>query len=268
MMDIIFISYDEPNADENWKRLKEIAPHAQRIHGIKGIAQAHIEASKLVSTSHFFTVDADNLVNENFNWEKIDDFQKDDKRIHVWRAKNSVNGLIYGYGGIKLWPTEHVENIKEYATDFTTSVATHGFKIQNTVASITQFNTTEYNAWKSGFRECSKLSSGTIHNADARSLNRLMVWMSVGADVKYGHECILGARMGTLNGFDKNNNEKSLFQINDFDYCKKIFESTPNYATKHLESFGVDALEEKYQRNIVLFDKKQSRIFKELMYEI
>ena len=37
MFDIIFISFDEPNADENWKLLKEIAPHAKRVHGVKGI---------------------------------------------------------------------------------------------------------------------------------------------------------------------------------------------------------------------------------------
>ena len=48
MMDIIFISYDEPNADQNFEHLLDLAPHAQRIHGIKGIAQAHIAAAELV----------------------------------------------------------------------------------------------------------------------------------------------------------------------------------------------------------------------------
>ena len=268
MFDIIFISYDEPNADENWKLLKEIAPHAKRIHGIKGIAQAHIEAAKEVSTSHFFTVDGDNVVCDDFDWERIVDFQKDDKRIHVWRAENPVNGLVYGYGGIKLWPTNHVENIKEYAVDFTTSVATHGFKVQNTIASTTVFNTSAYNAWKSGYRECTKLASGIIHNADERSLNRLMVWMSVGADVQYGYECILGARLGAHNGLF-HSDEKALFHINDFDTCKSLFESLEGTPTMEQDPmFGAEIIEKNLNRELVLYDPKQSRVFKELMYRI
>jgi len=263
MFDIIFISFEEPNADENFEKLLDIAPHAQRVHGVKGIAQAHVAAASLVTTSHFFTVDADNIVNDDFDWEKIIDFQKNDKRIHVWQALNPVNGLVYGYGGIKLWPTDHIENIEEYAIDFTTSVATNGFKIQNSIASTTCFNTDAYSAWKSGYRECSKLASGTIHNADKRSLNRLMVWMSVGTDAQYGYECILGARTGALNGLSSSS---KLFEINNFKRCKEIFNVTPDYAVKHLEEFGLDFLEKELGRKIVLYDAKQSKVFKELMY--
>lgn len=107
-----------------------------------------------------------------------------------------------------------------------------------------------------------------IHNADKRSLNRLIVWMSVGTDAQYGNECILGARMGALNAIDKDNNEKELFEINDFERCKEIFESTPSYATKHIESFGLEILEKEFNREIVLYNPKQSRVFKELMYRI
>ena len=46
MFEIFFISYQEPNADENWAKLKSKFPIAQRIHGVKGIHQAHIAAAK------------------------------------------------------------------------------------------------------------------------------------------------------------------------------------------------------------------------------
>ena len=46
MYDIVFISYQEPNADENYDKLKERFPLAKRVHGVKGIHQAHIEAAK------------------------------------------------------------------------------------------------------------------------------------------------------------------------------------------------------------------------------
>jgi len=39
MYDIIFISYNEPNADKNWLALKSRFPMAKRVHGIKGIHQ-------------------------------------------------------------------------------------------------------------------------------------------------------------------------------------------------------------------------------------
>lgn len=267
MFDIIFISFEEENANENFELLLDIAPHAQRVHGIKGIAQAHIAAAKLVSTSHFFTIDADNIVDENFDWENIIDFQKNDQRIHVWRAKNNVNGLVYGYGGVKLWPTDHIKNIKEYATDFTTSVATHGLKVQNTIASITVFNTSPYNAWKSGYRECTKLASEIIHNADERSMNRLLVWLSIGADSQYGDYTILGARMGALNGLRNKDDNKALVSINDFDFCKLVFDDISTAISLDIERYGED-IAELLGKDIVLYDSKQSKQIKEFVYSI
>ena len=259
MFDIIFISYDEERAEENWSVLQDQAPHAMRVHGVKGIANAHIEAAKKVSTSHFFTVDGDNNVEDNFNWDRIIDFQKNDKRIHVWRCRNPVNGLVYGYGGVKLWPTDHVQNIKEYSVDFTTSVATRGFKIQNTVASTTHFNTTAYSSWKSAFRECTKLSSEIIHNPDPKSKNRLLVWMSIGLDSDFGDMCLLGARMGTVFGMENRDNKHLLSEINNFDWLKENFET-------RYQSYNDPCLIEKLRNfdfDVVNFDKKQSEFFKQ-----
>ena len=59
MFDIIFISYQEPNADKNFKHLLSRFPIAQRVHGIKGIHQAHIEAAKKALTKMFWVVDGD-----------------------------------------------------------------------------------------------------------------------------------------------------------------------------------------------------------------
>ena len=38
MFDIIFMSYQEPNADENWQRLVDKFPWARRVHGVKGLS--------------------------------------------------------------------------------------------------------------------------------------------------------------------------------------------------------------------------------------
>ena len=77
MFDVVFISFDEPNADENWIKLRERVPYAMRIHVIKGIANAHIESAKRVTTTHLFRIYADNIVDDiiQFNYETIYNIQ-------------------------------------------------------------------------------------------------------------------------------------------------------------------------------------------------
>ena len=66
MYDIVFISYQEPNADENYGKLKERFPLAKRLHGVKGIHQAHIAAAKKCFTKMFWIVDGDAIIENNF----------------------------------------------------------------------------------------------------------------------------------------------------------------------------------------------------------
>ena len=90
MYDIIFISYNEVEADKNWKHLSERYFWAQRVHGIKGIHQAHIHADKQANTDMLWIVDADALLMDDFDFSYEPD--KDNlNTVHVWRAKNPVN---------------------------------------------------------------------------------------------------------------------------------------------------------------------------------
>jgi hypothetical protein len=272
-LDVVFISYDEPNADENWNKLLELVPYAIRVHGVKGIAAAHKSAAASVTTSHFFCVDADNVVDETFNFEKIIDFQKNDKRIHVWGCKNSVNGLAYGYGGIKLFPANQVNHSAEHTVDFCTSVASEndrGFRFHEQIASTTCFNTTSFGAWKSGFRECAKLSSQTITNDyTEETMSRLKIWMSTGLDAQYGDFTIAGARAGALYGIINKNDVYKLSMINDFDFCRKYFDSTAN--KKNIEETIFDlgvTLYIDYDIVNVFFRKNDSEMIKSVMYNI
>ena len=58
--DLFFLSYDEPNAEENWADLLDKAPWAKRVHGVKGFDAAHRECARQSETPWFITVDADN----------------------------------------------------------------------------------------------------------------------------------------------------------------------------------------------------------------
>ena len=55
MYDIVFISYNEPNADANFERLQARFPTVKRVHGVKGIHQAHIAAAKKCFTKMFWS---------------------------------------------------------------------------------------------------------------------------------------------------------------------------------------------------------------------
>ena len=68
MYDIVFISYNEPNAEENWQRLTARFPLAKRVHGVKGIHQAHIAAAKKCFTHMFWVVDGDAVILDTFDF--------------------------------------------------------------------------------------------------------------------------------------------------------------------------------------------------------
>jgi hypothetical protein len=50
LQDIVFISYDEPGADNNWEVLCKRFPQAKRVHGVAGMERA-LEAAANVSTT-------------------------------------------------------------------------------------------------------------------------------------------------------------------------------------------------------------------------
>jgi len=64
---------------------------------------AHQECAKRSFTSHFFVVDADNIITDpNVFAYKIPWY--DTQYVHLWYALNPVNDLEYGWGGLKLFP--------------------------------------------------------------------------------------------------------------------------------------------------------------------
>ena len=222
MYDIIFISYQEPNADKNYDKLRKRFPNAKRIHGVKGIHQAHIAASKLCNTEMFWVVDGDAEVLDDFNFNypvATDELET----VHVWRSKNPINDLVYGYGGIKLLPTKMTINMDTTKTDMTTSISNR-FKAVQEVSNITKFNTDEFNTWKSAFRECAKLASKTIkRQKDDETQKRLEIWTTVGSDRQFGRFAIAGAIAGRDFGNANRYNPAKLSLINDFDWLLKKF---------------------------------------------
>jgi hypothetical protein len=225
--DIVFISYDESNADKNYQTLlnKKLENNIYRIHGVKGIHQAHLEAAKIVKTPMFWVTDGDAVIDQDFNFDHLVP-RYDRYIVHVWYSKNPINKLEYGYGGIKLLPKKQTLEMSLDSADMTSSIST-GFRIMETVSNITEFNTDPFNTWKSAFRECVKLSSKIIlGQIDQETENRLSVWCTEGIEEKFGEYAIAGALAGKSYGEKNAGNTPALNLINDFDWLKSQFESS------------------------------------------
>ena len=222
MYDIVFISYQESNADENYALLKARFPMAKRVHGVKGIHQAHIKAAKKCFTKMFWVVDADAQVLDTFNFDyEVPEHQLD--HVHVWRSQNPINNLVYGYGGIKLFPRKLTINMDLSKADMTTSISPYFIAVEE-VANITAFNTDEFSTWRSAFRECCKLASKTIdRQKNEETENRLYVWQTVGEDRPFGKYALAGAAAGTDYGRSSQSNLEALKRINDFDWLYEQF---------------------------------------------
>jgi len=220
MYDIVFISYQEPNADENWNNLVERFPTAKRVHGVKGIHQAHIAAAKKCFTKMFWIVDGDAQIVDDFDFSHVVPNHQLD-HVHVFRSMNPINDLVYGYGGVKLFPRRMTLNMDTSSADMTTSISDK-FVAMPAISNITAFNTDPFNTWKSAFRECAKLSSKTINRQNEEETNeRLKTWTTVGHDRKFGEYAIRGARAGMLFGLSS---ESDLKLINNFEWLKEKFD--------------------------------------------
>jgi hypothetical protein len=215
MFDIVFISYNEPNADANYERLKQRFPLAKRVHGVQGIHNAHIAAARRCFTKMFWVVDGDAEVLESFNF----DYEPDDTEtdvVHVWRSQNPENGLMYGYGGVKLLPRKLTLNMRTDSVDMTLAISDK-FKAMPEISNITAFNTDPFSTWRSSFRECCKL----VQNDDLTSGMRYSAWITMGSDIS-----IAGAIAGGKYGRENASNPEALRLINDFEWLKQRYQET------------------------------------------
>jgi hypothetical protein len=214
VFDIIFISYNESDANRNFVRLKERFPLAKHVNGVKGIHQAHIAAAKRSFTPMFWVVDADAIVLDSFNFDYTVTKEEHDI-VHVWRSRNPVNGLEYGYGGVKLLPKKLTIGMDVTSTDMTMNISTR-FKAMEEVSNITAFNTDPFSTWRSAFRECCKLA--VTNNEE--SLSRLHQWCTLNDSVPYGFYAYTGALAGQSYGQNNASNKEALSKINDFTWLE------------------------------------------------
>lgn len=228
--DIIFLSYDEPNAEKNYADLLEKIPYAKRVHGVKGSDAAHKACAALSDTEYFVTVDADNIVDPKFLEVEVDIDKLGLTSDHVfsWCGKVHVNGLMYGNGGLKLWTRKFVNNMRTHENsdpndakglvEFCFDEKYYQFN-ENYSESFT--NATPFQAWRAGFREGVKMSldQGTrvsdIRRVYYQNYERLLIWCNIGNDIPNGIWSMLGAREGC---YKTNCTDWDHANVRDFEY--------------------------------------------------
>lgn len=279
--DIVFMSFDEPNADYNYADLLTKAPWAKRSHGVKGSDACHKAAAKLAETKRFITIDADNIVREDFFNAEIDLSQVGDNDVISWAGKNIVNGLVYGNGGIKCWPKHVVEQMKSHEAAVTASAQVdfcwdiHYVQMNNVYSDVMN-NASPLQAWRAGFREGVKMSLVGGVTVDPRKLKqlihpknhqRLLVWCSVGEDVQNGLWAMYGARLGCyLTNLKRD--EFNFVDVRDFDWLVNYFNKVVQPSITNTEQLRNETrklgviLQQELELDIADLDSFGSKFFK------
>jgi len=273
-LDCIYLSYDEPQKEEFWVKIKNTVPWARRVDGIKGSDAAHKAAAAASETERFILIDGDNLpdpafFNQTLTFPTVDYEQA----VFRWRARNTINGLMYGNGGLSSWTREFVMNMKTHEnTDGRTETEVEFcfdplYWAMHDCYSNTYPNGSAFQAWRAGFREGVKMclqrgrkpTVEEFKNQVLRNLDNLTIWHNVGTDAEYGEWAIAGSRQGTymtmLTSWDHT-------QVQDFDALAELWSTVENSQPRILSNQLGPELGAQLDLPMAILEAEQSAFFK------
>ena len=274
-LDFIYLSYDEPMKEEFWVRIKNIVPWAVRVDGVKGSDAAHKAAAAASTTERFILIDGDNMpYPEFFNQTLIMPDEDWESAVYRWRAKNNVNGLMYGNGGLSSWTKTFVQNMRTHEnTDGSAENDVEFCFYSNYWAMHDCFSTTfpnqsEFHAWRAGFREgvkmclnkgaCPTLSEfkDRVHQ---RNLDHLTIWHNIGRDVDHGIWSIAGSRMGTYMTMLTEWDHK---EVQDFEALAELWKTVETSDPEILAGRVAEDLDTQLDLPITMYGPEESKFFK------
>jgi hypothetical protein len=275
-LDCIYLSYDEPEKEEFWIKIRNMVPWARRVDGVKGSDAAHKAAAAESTTDRFILIDGDNLPDPGF-FNCTLSFPTDDyhRAVFRWRARNHINGLMYGNGGLSSWTREYVDNMRTHEasenkveTDIEFCFDPLYWPMYNCY-STTYPNGSAFQAWRAGFREGVKMCLDRGHRptiseftskVHQRNLDHLTIWHNIGADVYNGQWAMAGARQGTYMTMLTNWDYKL---VQDFDALAEIWDSVKDTDPRLLGGRVADDLYGQLDLPMAIFEGEQSRFFKQ-----
>ena len=213
-LDCIYLSYDEPQKEEFWVKIKNMVPWTKRVDGVKGSDAAHKAAGEASDTERFILIDGDNMPDpEFFNLTLEYPDEEYERAVFRWRARNHINGLMYGNGGLSSFTKTFVREMRTHENSDGSDDTNVEFCFDplywpmHDCYSVTYPNATPFQAWRAGFREGVKMCLDRGHKptinefrdrVHKRNLDNLRIWHNVGRDVENGIWAMAGARQGTL----------------------------------------------------------------------
>jgi hypothetical protein len=272
-LDCIFLTYDEPKKEEFWVQVQNTVPWAKRVDGVLGSDAAHKAAANASDTERFILIDGDNLPDPLFFNQQmvLDDNNRD--CVFRWRARNNINGLMYGNGGLSSWTKDFVLNMETHEASRGDAETCVEFCFHPRYWAMADcYSTTfpggsPYQAWRAGFREGVKmcLDRGAKPNIGdfksrvvSRNFDNLCIWQTVGADTENGYWAVYGARLGTyltmLTDWDYT-------EVQDFTKLADLWQEYQDRETDHCREIG-DTLRKRLGLSIVDMDPDDSRFFK------
>ena len=256
-LDCIFLTYNEPKKEEFWLQIQNMVPWATRVDGVAGSDAAHKAAADASDTDRFILIDGDNIPYIDFFSLQLELDETNCDKVFRWKARNHINGLVYGNGGLSCWTKDFVYNMQTHeASDGSDDTAVEfcfdpNYWAMNDCYSDTYPNATPEQAWRAGFREGVKMcldrgSKPTLQEFNNRIVSRnfdnLCIWMSVGADVENGNYAKLGAMLGTY--LTMLGDEKNEYGFKNFNYhAVQDFVELGKFWTRVEQSIGPDMVE-------------------------
>jgi hypothetical protein len=229
----------------------------------------------VAETDFFISVDGDNIIDETFLLQTLDWEKTNKKAVHRWRAKNNINGLVYGNGGLVGWDKEICLSMRthenadseENEIDFCWGVPHENLY---NCYSETVINASKEQAFVAGYREGVKMStekgkpfgSQNFDTIWTENLQRLCTWCTIGADVEHGKYAMLGARMGCFYTVLENY-KTELHMVRDLDHMLEYFKGIVDNDNLdyQLTMFG-NSLRQQLDLPIAEMDKEQSRFYR------
>jgi hypothetical protein len=274
-LDCVYLSFDEPQKEEFWVKIRNMIPWAVRVDGVKGSDAAHKAAAAASTTERFVLIDGDNLPDSNFFNQTLT-FADDtwDQAVFRWRARNHINGLMYGNGGISSWTRTFVDNMQTHEnTDGRTETQVEFcfdplYWAMYDCYSTTYPNGDAFHAWRAGFREGVKMCldrgrrpsvSEFQDRVHQRNLDHLTVWHNIGADVDHGLWAIAGARQGT---YQTMLTDWDYREVQSFDALESIWQTVLHANPVELIDRYHSQLTSQLDLPMALLTAEQSQFFK------
>lgn len=274
-LDVIYLTYDEPQKEEFWVQIRNMIPWAKRVDGVKGSDAAHKAAADASDTERFILIDGDNIPDpEFFNLTLEFPTAEYERAVFRWRARNYINGLMYGNGGLSSWTKEFVYNMRTHEASDGSEETNVEFCFDplywamHDCYSTTYPSETPFQAWRAGFREGVKMcldrgAKPTLENfkdrVHSRNLDHLTIWHNVGADVANGLWAIAGARQGTymtmLTNWDHT-------QVQDFDELAKLWDTVKDSQAELVANTVATELDTQLDLPMCTMFPEQSAFFK------